>query len=352
MIGPPNPIRPLPELWYAGLRWVMMESRQSGFRRKRVELMKTIAIERYGTAAEFRAIEMSQPVPRVNEVLVAIHAFSINPMDIAARQGKLGAPFDVQWHFPLNLGWDFAGIVAAVGPKVTTFQRGDAVFGAVPVTHAANNGTYGEYVAADLKQVAHLPAGLSFEEAAALPVSGLAAYDGIRHRLHVQPGEKVLVQGGAGGVGLYAVQLARLAGAYVATTASQAHVALLKSLGADEVIDYQRVDPAAVLSGVDAVFDTVGDVRTGLLVLQPTGRLVTIAGHVTAALKGDHQKSVSFQATTGTGADLAELGHLVVTGQIKQRLTVLPVSVANVMLAHRQIEGHHTTGKLVMRVKD
>ncbi|GEO70392.1 NADP-dependent oxidoreductase [Levilactobacillus acidifarinae] len=314
--------------------------------------MKTIAINQYGPATEFNLLELPKPTPTADEVLVEIHAFSINPMDVAGRQGQLGAPFTDQWSFPLVLGWDFAGVVAQVGAHVTNFALGDRVFGAIASAHAATNGTYGEFVAAGTEELAKIPAGLSFDQAAALPIGGMTAYYGMTHSLDLQPGQKVLVQGGAGGVGLFAVQIAKALGAYVATTASANHRELLMQLGVDQVIDYHETSPAAVLHDFDAVFDTVGDIETGLKVLKSDGKLSTIAGQPTPAQQHDQNKQVAFQFTQGSAADLAALADLVVTGQVQLTLTTLPFSAASVTQAHQTIEGHHTTGKQVIHVKD
>ncbi|ERK44869.1 oxidoreductase [Levilactobacillus brevis ATCC 14869 = DSM 20054] len=314
--------------------------------------LKTIAIDKYGTAKEFYAAEMPQPVPQADEVLVKVHAFSINPMDIAGRMGALGAPFTDLWSFPLVLGWDFAGTVAQVGDQVTGFAVGEAVFGSVASAHAANNGTYGEYVAAGTKELAHIPAGLSFDQAAALPIAGMTAYYGMKHNLNLQAGQKILIQGGAGGVGLFAVQIAKAFGAHVATTASENHREMLEQLGADEVIDYHQTSPAEVLHDYDAVFDTVGDIETGLKVLKADGQLATIAGQPTPEQQHDQQKKVAFQFTNGSSADLTALAGLVTSGKIKLTLDVHDFTVENVIAAHETIEAHHTTGKIVIHVTD
>lgn len=310
--------------------------------------MRTIAIDQYGDANQFKEIKMKQPQITDDEVLVEIHAFSINPMDIAGRQGKLGVPFTNFWSFPLVLGWDFAGVVQKIGANVQNFKIGDAVFGAIASAHAANNGTYGEYVAAGTDELALIPQGLSFDEAAALPIGGLTAYYGMTHSLNLKAGQKILVQGGSGGVGLMAVQIAKALGAHVAATASANHAELLKQVGVDEVIDYHQTTPAEVIHDYDAVFDTVGDIAGGLKVLTPTGKLITIAGQPTP----EQSKQAAFQFTQGTSQDLAALGKLVAEGKVKQVINSLPFSAENVIKAHEMIESRHTTGKIVIHVKD
>lgn len=314
--------------------------------------MKTIAINQFGPATELQSMDIEQLELKDNEVLVTNHAFSINPMDIAGRMGMLGKPFNDLWTFPIVLGWDFAGTIAAVGSEVTGYQVGDAVFGNAPTVRPGNNGSYSESIITEPDLIAPIPSGLSFDQAAALPIAGLTAYTAIVNSLDVQPGQKVLVQGGAGGVGLFAVQVAKARGAYVATTASPSHNELLNQLGVDEIIDYHETNPADVLSDYDAVFDTAGDIDTGLKVLKNDGKLVTVASQPTPEQQHDQQKQVSFQFTHGTPADLTALAEMVVDGRIQLTLEVMPVSAANVVKAHEMIEGRHVTGKIVMHVKD
>ena len=294
---------------------------------------------------------MEQPKPNDDQVLIEIHAFSINPMDIAGRMGMLQAPFNDLWSFPLELGWDLSGVVAEVGKNVTEYQVGDKVFGGVPSAHAANNGTYGEFAVADQTKIAHMPEGPSFDQAAALPIGGMTAYKAIAENLAVQPGQKVLIQGGAGGVGLIAVQIAKNIGAYVAATASPSHTKLLEDLGVDQVIDYNTTSAADILHDYDAVFDTVGDIQTGLKVLKSDGKLITIAAQDPSAIKPDQQKTAEFQFTNGGTKELDALGKLVVDGKLKLEITEMPFSVENVVKAHEMIQGRHTTGKIVIDVK-
>lgn len=314
--------------------------------------MKTIAIHQFGSAQELQETEIQQAPLQANEVLVTNHAFSINPMDIAGRLGMLDKPFNELWSFPIVLGWDFAGTIAAVGEAVTDYQIGDKVFGNAPTVRPGNNGTYSEAVITTPDLIAPLPEDLSFDEAAALPIAGLTAYCAIVKNLAVQPKQKILVQGGAGGVGLIAVQIAKALGAYVATTASPANHALLKKLGVDEVIDYNTVNAADVLANYDGVFDTVGDIATGLKVLKADGKLITVAAQPTPEQLHDQQKQVAFQFTDGTSSDLADLAQMVLEGKVKLQVTSLPVSVENVQKAHEMVETRHVKGKIVIHVKD
>lgn len=314
--------------------------------------MKAIAIKQFGAANELTEMDLPALTVKSDEIMVETHAFSINPMDIAGRAGYLSSPFNDQWSFPIVLGYDFAGVVAEVGSDVKDYKVGNRVFGQAPTTRPGNNGAYSEEVVVTSDLIAPMPEGLSFDQAAALPIAGLTAYCAIATNLNVQPGQKVLVQGGAGGVGLFAVQIAKARGAYVATTASPSHTELLQSLGVDEVIDYHKTSPADILKDYDAVFDTVGDVDTGLKVLKADGKLVTVAAQPTPEQQHHLQQQVMFQFTNGTPADLTTLANYVLDGKIKLTMATKPFSAADVIEAHKEIEGHHVTGKIVIHVKD
>lgn len=314
--------------------------------------MKTIAIHQFGSAQELQETELTQLPLQKNEILITNHAFSINPMDIAGRLGMLDKPFNELWSFPIVLGWDFAGLVAQVGSDVTSYQVGDPVFGNAPTVRPGNNGTYSESIITTPELIAPIPAGLSFDKAAALPIAGLTAYCAIVKNLSLQENPKILIQGGAGGVGLIAVQIAKALGAYVAATASPSNHALLKEMGVDELIDYNQVSPGDVLQDYDAVFDTAGDIDSGLNVLKADGKLVTVAAQPTPEQQQDQQKQVSFQFTNGTSEDLTALANLTLEGKINLQLTIMPLSVENVQKAHEMIEGRHTRGKIVIHVKD
>ena len=152
--------------------------------------MKTIAIHQFGSAQELQETELTQLPLQKNEILITNHAFSINPMDIAGRLGMLDKPFNELWSFPIVLGWDFAGLVAQVGSDVTSYQVGDPVFGNAPTVRPGNNGTYSESIITTPELIALIPAGLSFDKAAALPIAGLTAYCAIVKNLSLQENQK------------------------------------------------------------------------------------------------------------------------------------------------------------------
>ncbi|GEP19732.1 NADP-dependent oxidoreductase [Pediococcus argentinicus] len=309
--------------------------------------MKAITIDSLGEQSKFKLTEIDQPKPNDDEVLINIKAFSINPMDVAAKLGALNSPFPDNWSFPLVLGWDMSGIIVEVGSNITEYKVGDRVFGELRNDHAGNNGSYAEYCATDTSQLAKIPEKLSFAQAAALPIAGLTAYQAITESLDVQPEQHILIQGGAGGVGSIAVQVAKLRGAHVAATAGPAHIQMLQDLGVDQVINYHDVQPKDVLHDIDGVFDTVGDIEGGLATLRSDGKLITIAAQPTSEQLNGSQH-VAFQFTHGTSKMLTELGGLIADGEVKQEVETLPFSAESVNNAQDRVGDRHVTGKLVI----
>lgn len=311
--------------------------------------MKAVVINEYGPAEKLHLEELPVPEIAEDEVLIENHATSINPIDWKARLGMLKPMFD--WDFPVVLGWDAAGVITKVGAGVTKFKEGDEVFARPDIYQDGRRGTYAEYVAAKEDKVALKPKKLSFEAAAAIPLAGLTAWQAVKDRLHVKAGEKVLVQAGAGGVGLFAIQIAKYLGAYVATTASAGNRDLLLRLGADEVIDYHTTKIEDVLHDYDAVFDTIDAIDEGLKILKPDGRLVTIAGHPTAEEKNAPQ-AVSDWWLQPNGAQLSELGALVAQEKIKVVVdSTFDLTTSGLQAAHKRSESRHAHGKIVIKIK-
>lgn len=236
--------------------------------------MKAMVIDKYGKAP-MRLAEM--PVPEIGEyeVLAEIHAASINPIDFKIRDGKV--KMLVKYNMPLILGNDFAGVVAKVGAKVTRFKVGDEIY-ARP--RKSKIGTFAEYIAIHEDDIALKPKNLSFEEAASIPLVGLTTYQALHDILQLQKGQKILIQAGAGGVGTFAIQLAKLMGATVATTASEAGANLVKSLGADKIINYKTEKFEEILKDYDAVFDTLGGeiLEKSFRVVKNGGKIVSVSG--------------------------------------------------------------------------
>lgn len=310
--------------------------------------MKAVIINQYGGPEELQMATIERPSIDQDEDLVAVQATSINPIDWKSRQGLLKGMFD--WQMPVVLGWDVAGTIVEAGAAVTNFKVGDEVFARPDIYADGRRGTYAEYAAVKENKLALKPASLSFEQAAALPLAGLTAYQVIHDQLKIQAGEKVLIQAGAGGVGLNAIQIAKYLGAEVATTASANHHTLLKQIGSDHVIDYHTTAIQDVLTDYDAVFDTIDAIDEGLAILKPTGRLVTIDGQPTAAQKSQGP-TVSSWWLQPNGRELAILGQLAVEGHLQVIIDqVFPFSTVGLQAAHRYSENSHSAGKLIINV--
>lgn len=309
--------------------------------------MKAVVINEYGGKDVLEEAEVATPAPGPKQVLVKAEATSINPIDWKLREGYLKEMFE--WEFPIILGWDVAGVIEAVGEGVSNWQVGDRVF-ARPNT--SRQGTYAEYTLVDQDLLSFIPENLTAKEAAAVPLAGLTAWQALFTFGQLQKGERVLIHGGAGGVGIFAIQLAKHAGAYVYTTASKINHDLVRSLGADEVIDYQNENFVEKLANIDLVFDTVGgDVQSSSyhVIKKSTGRLVTIAG------VPDQEEADSFNVkATGVwlepdGEQLQRLAALIEENQIRVVIDrSFPFSLQGIESAHKQSETGHASGKIVI----
>src|SRR6266705_6188158 len=237
--------------------------------------MKAFILDRYGKTDGERAGEMRDPELRDDDVLIQIHAASVNPLDSKIRDGafKLFLPY----RLPLILGNDLAGVVVRVGSRVRRFKPGDEVYARPDQDRI---GTFAEFISMNEDAVAIKPKTLTMEEAASIPLVGLTAWQVLIERANLKNGQKVLIHAGSGGVGTFAIQLAKHIGATVATTTSTANVDLVKSLGADVVIDYKKEDFEKVLSGYDVVLNSLGKdtLEKSLKVLKPGGKLISISG--------------------------------------------------------------------------
>ncbi|MFD7781342.1 NADP-dependent oxidoreductase [Streptomyces sp. NPDC059753] len=237
--------------------------------------MKAFMVEKYGDPTTVRAGDVPDPQVGAEDVLVRIDAASVNPLDWKIRKGELKAI--VPYRLPLVLGNDFAGTVVRVGSSVTRFAVGDEVYARPDKDRI---GTFTELIAVHQDDLALKPTTLTMTEAASLPLVALTAWQALVERAHVQPGQKVLIHAGAGGLGSIAIQLAKSLGAHVAATASTAKVDLVKGLGADEVIDYRTQDFSELLTGYDVVLDSLGgeNLTKSLRVLKPGGLAISVAG--------------------------------------------------------------------------
>jgi NADPH:quinone reductase-like Zn-dependent oxidoreductase len=311
--------------------------------------MKAIVIDNYGEISELKEREMPKPIPKDNQVLIEMHATSINPIDWKVRRGYLKEmmPFE----FPIILGWDAAGIVEDVGSEVTAFKVGDRVFSR-PNTTA--RGTYAEFIVAEEDLVANIPNNIGFEEAAAMPLAGLTAWQCLVDFSEIKSGDKVLIHAGSGGVGSLAIQIAKSFGAYVASTASGRNEELLKSLGVDKFIDYQNTAFETVLSEYDIVFDTMGGAiqEKSFIVLKNGGKLVSIVAPPNEEKAKEKNIKAGFVWLQPNGKQLQQLADLMGKGSLKSIVGhVYHFSDKGLQQAHELSESHHAKGKIVVKIK-
>lgn len=308
--------------------------------------MRAIGIHEFGGRDKLQLLELPEPKVPPDFVKIEIRAAGVNPVDWKIREGRSEPRFPVV--FPVVPGWDAAGVVAEVGPAVTEFAPGDEVF-AYCRKHFLGEGTYAEHVSVPEASVARKPESLSFEQAAAIPLAGLTAYQALFLAAGLTAGERVLVSAASGGVGSFAVQLAIDAGAEVVGVASRQHRDRVLELGAYEVIDRTRdvVEAARELApdGVDVVFDLYGDERLGNA-LRDEGRLVSIAAPPSYRERGVVS---SYVFVRPDGEQLEELAGLADDGRLLVDIAeVLPLEDA--ARAHELSEAGHVRGKLVLRV--
>lgn len=309
--------------------------------------MKAVVIENYGSKDELKEMEVPNPVPTAHQVVVEVKATSINPIDWKLREGYLQKM--MPWQFPIILGWDVAGVITEVGSEVIDWKVGDEVFARPDTTRF---GTYAEYTLVDDHLLARKPASISWEEAAAVPLAGLTAYQALFTHGNLKKGEKVLIHAGAGGVGIYAIQLAKQAGAYVITTASERNHELLTSLGADEVIDYRNTKFEEVLSDIDVVFDTMGgDVQRNSfkVIKKHTGRIISIVSNFDEELVKEYDVIAKNIWLNPNGEQLSEMADLLEQKKIKSVIgATFPFSQQGIYDAHALSESHHAVGKIVV----
>ena len=305
--------------------------------------MRAVRFHEYGPPSVLVVDEIDRPEPTAGEVLIKVHAAGVNPIDWKIRAGYLRQYMPVT--LPSTPGLDVSGTVDSVGEGVSDFAPGDRVFG-------RGAGTYAEYAVAPIATIAHIPEGVSFDQAATLHVGGVTAWLGLFDSAHLEPGQRVLIQGGAGGVGAIAVQLARWKGAYVIATASTANVEFVRSLGADEVIDYTTVKVEDAVHDVDIVLDTVGGEVTAQSwsALKAGGILVTVVGSADADVAAKRGvRTAAIRRAPETRPFLDELGALVASGAVKPEIQrVFPLDEA--AEAQAASETGHGRGRILLHV--
>jgi NADPH:quinone reductase-like Zn-dependent oxidoreductase len=309
--------------------------------------MKAVYLERFGAPDVLQFGELADPVTGPGEVLVDVAAASVNAADWKFRSGQYARHAATK--FPLIPGRDFSGTVSALGSGVEDPKMGDAVFGVLDI---GREGTYTEKLAIKAAIVAKKPPTLSHIEAAAVALTGLTAVNSVADTLKLQRGETILIQGGAGGVAGFAIQFAKHLGARVITTTSAANRDYVLGLGADEVIDYNAQDFTKIVSGCDAVFDTVGGevAQKSFEILKPGGRAAFIASGVEAP-KPTRTDVVALRPPVERSRQAMErIANLVQTGAVRPPVVKI-YQLSRAVDAHRLSESRHFRGKLVFQVR-
>jgi alcohol dehydrogenase len=312
-------------------------------------IMKAAQITDYG-GEEVVTINKDMPrsAPSEGKVLVEVYAAGVNPMDWKIRDGLTKSWLKL--NFPAILGLDFSGVVAEIGQGATNFRKGNQVYGEARIS---TGGSFAEYVIADAGSVAVMPKGTSYVEAASLPLAGVSAYQAIIELLNLSRDQKILIHGGAGGIGSIAVQLAKHVGAYVATTVRGNDVKFAKELGADLVIDFEKTPFETQIHDYDAVLDAVGGetyVRS-YLVLKVGGTIVSMNEPPRSDLMREYNVKAILETTNVNAERLARLAEYVVAGAVKPQVDrVFPLERTARALTYLK-EGH-PQGKVVIEVKE
>jgi NADPH:quinone reductase-like Zn-dependent oxidoreductase len=333
--------------------------------------MKALTFKRYGKSPEIGLADVPRPTPKPDELLVEVHAAGLNPIDNMIPAGTF-KPI-LKFELPATLGSDIAGVVVEVGTRVTRFKPGDAVFASV---FDLGRGSIAEFAAVPEGVAAPKPAKLDFVQAASIPMVGLTSWQALKERAGVRADQKVFIPAGSGGIGTFAIQLAKYFGAKVATTTSTGNVELVAALGANEVIDYNKQDFDKVLHGYDVVLGTLrGDaIEKAVGILKPGSKIVSLIGPLDAAfararrlnfvlqfvfalmsrkimrLARRQNIGYSFLFVRPDGAQLAEIGGLLESDRIRPVIDkVFPFEQAKEALEY--LAQGHAKGKVVVRVR-
>ena len=317
--------------------------------------MKAIRINAFGGTEVMKLEDIEIPVPQADEILVKVYASGVNPVDWVIREGSNN--FRSFLKIPLTLGWDAAGIVESFGSDVTGFQKGDKVFG---LPNFPGDGSYAEYCVGKAEQFYSKPKSLSFNEAAAVPLTALTAWSGMFGSGNLQAGQRILIQGASGGVGSFAVQFAKAHGAYVIGMASTPNMEYLKQLGVDEVIDYTKEKFEDLLHDIDIVLEAApnrddNERLKSVKVLKEGGIFVSVnVDHpfdeklIEAMAKKNIQGALAYNQ--GRQDWLKEIAQLIDDGKVKVLVSkVYPLN--QVADAHRESETWHVRGKLVLEIR-
>lgn len=303
--------------------------------------MKAIQIKEYGDESVLDYTDVNRPEPKSDEILVKIEAAAVNPVDIKIRNGK-GREWGMK--LPLILGADFAGTVEEIGSEIKKYKQGDEVYGKIVI------GCYAQYVIVKEDELSLKPKNLDFDNAASIPMGALTAYQAIFDTANLKSGQKILVHGASGGVGEMAVQLAKAKGAYVIASASGSNENFVRSIGADEFIDYKTVNFEDKVKDMDVVFDPVGGEtnKKSYQVLKKGGFLVSLVQAADEELMKKYQVTAKVMMSRPNPAQLAEITKLVEEGKLKTRVNqIFPLSEA--AKAQKASEEGHVKGKIILK---
>jgi NADPH:quinone reductase-like Zn-dependent oxidoreductase len=310
--------------------------------------MKAIVIHQYGKPDVLKYEDAPLPEPRENQILVRVIAAGVNPVDGAARSEKYAKFFGIT--LPFIPGYDIAGVVEKTGAKVTKFKAGDSVYAYIGL---GEGGGYAQYAVVTEEEAAPKPKTLTYESAAAVPVVALTAWQALIDTAKLSAGETVLIHGGSGGVGSFAIQIAKARGAKVIATASTANQDFLKQLGAGVAIDYTKQKFEDVAKGVDVVLDSVGKdtLARSYGIVKKGGFVVTLVSRIDEAELTKHGIRGASLSVKPDSNELAEIGKLIDEGKIKVVVSqTFPLSEA--MKAQEQVATGHTRGKIVLKVAE
>ena len=314
--------------------------------------MKAAIINQFGEAQELQITEVNKPIISDGQVLIKVMAASINPVDTKVRAGISGMSKQIK--LPAILGWDVSGIVETTGKNVSGFRPGDAVFGCIGFPGLGK--TYAEFTVANPKLLAKKPNNISFEESAAVPLAGLTAYQAINEHLKVIPGQKILIQAAAGGVGHLAVQFAKLNGAYVSGTASDKNAKFLKTLGVDQIIDYKKEKFENLVSNLDGVIDAMGGkiLYRSIPCVKPGGTVVCLPSSSkddtrAIELAQKHGVKLIWPMMRTDGQQMQIIAGLLEQKKLKVHIDKI-FTLDQIVWAHKAVETHGSKGKVVVRI--
>jgi NADPH:quinone reductase-like Zn-dependent oxidoreductase len=309
-------------------------------------MMKAIVVHQYGGPEVLKYETWPRPEPKENEAVVRVIAAGVNPVDALIRQGTYAKFFDTK--LPLVPGYDIAGIVEKTGARITKFKAGDAIYG-----YPLWGGGYAEYAVVTESEAALKPKSLTFTQAAAVPLVSLTAWQALVDAAKLGAGQTVLIHGGSGGVGSFAIQIAKARGAKVIATASTKNQDILKELGADVAIDYTKTKFEDVAKDVDVVLDSVGKdtLARSYGVIKKGGFLATLVARVDQAELDKHGIRGASISVKPDAKELAEITKLIEEGKIRVVVSQI-FSLADAVKAQEQVATHHTRGKIVIKVAE